>query len=135
MLNLGIFIAANADETEYQMQLKEIRNSKGMTQEEVALALGIPKKTYQNYEREVREADSEILCKLADIYHVTVDELIGRESPEAEGEAELLKMFRKLNANGRARLLEIADDMVLSGKYQKREVSDRSVSSDTVAVA
>lgn len=118
------------------MQLKEIRNSKGMTQEEVALALGIPKKTYQNYEREVREADSETLCKLADIYHVTVDELIGRESSEAEGEAELLRLFRKLNATGRQKLLDLADDMVQSGKYQKKEVQDYSISGfDEAAIA
>lgn len=50
------------------MMLKEYRLKNGLTQEQVADYLGIPKKTYQNYEREVRDADSDVLCALADCY-------------------------------------------------------------------
>lgn len=103
------------------VKLKEFRQKKGMTQEEVANALGIPKKTYQNYEREVREADSSVLCALADLYGVTLDELMGRTTiptgelyaliAEAESQqAELVGIFQGLNASGRALLLAIARD-------------------------
>lgn len=60
------------------MKLKEYGLRQGLTQEEVAKALGMPKKTYQNYEREVREADSEVLCALADLYEISLDDLVGR---------------------------------------------------------
>lgn len=100
------------------MNLKHFRNLKRMTQEEVAAHLGIPTKTYQNYEREVREADSSILCALADLYEVTLDALIGRMPLDESHEAMLLGLFCALNATGRARLVEIADDMVQSRKYE-----------------
>lgn len=100
------------------MNLKYFRNLKRMTQEEVAAHLGIPTKTYQNYEREVREADSSTLCALADLYEVTLDALIGRMSLDESHELVLLELFRSPNATGRARLMEIADDMVQSRKYE-----------------
>lgn len=104
------------------VKLKEFRQKRGMTQEDVANALGIPKKTYQNYEREVREADSSILCALADLYDVTLDELMGRTAipteelhaliAEAESQQdELVGIFQNLNASGRALLLSIARDV------------------------
>lgn len=106
------------------MQLKDIRKANKMTQEEVAQALRIPKKTYQNYEREVREADSAILCQLADLWHVSVDDLMGRTTFENMDEEELIRLFRMLNGKGRQKLIELADDMVMSGKYEKKEVQD-----------
>lgn len=60
------------------MKLREYRLQKGMTQEAVAAHLGIPKKTYQNYERETREPKTDILGTLADLYEITLDELTGR---------------------------------------------------------
>lgn len=100
------------------MNLKHFRNLKRMTQEEVAAYLGIPTKTYQNYEREVREADSVTLCALADLYDVTLDALIGRATLDESYESVLLGLFRALNATGQAHLVEIADDMVQSRKYE-----------------
>lgn len=104
------------------MNFKLCRNRSGMTQEEVAAALGIPKKTYQNYEREVREPDSEVLCALADLYGITIDELVGRvavptDNPSAlvaeavSQQDELVGIFQSLTAEGRALLLSIARDV------------------------
>ena len=112
------------------MKLKEFRRRNGMTQEDVAKALGIPKKTYQNYEREVREADLGVLCALADLYGVTLDELMGRTSTISPGELnaivaevekqqdEIVSIFQVLNADGRALLLSIARDIE---EYMTRE--------------
>lgn len=117
------------------MKLKEIRRSNGLKQKEVALAIDIPLRTYQNYEREEREPDSDVLCALADFYQVTVDELIGRESSETIGESTLLTLFRQLNQYGRIKLIEVADDMVMSGKYEKKDGKNNSVREDREAIA
>lgn len=115
------------------MKLKDIRQANKMTQEEVAKALGIPKKTYQNYEREVREADSVILCKLADLWHVSVDDLMGRSTFEDSDEEIMIQLFRMLDKRGRQKLIELADDLVMSGKYEKKEVQDYPVQQATSA--
>ncbi len=92
------------------MKFKHYRNASGMTQEEVAEALGIPKKTYQNYEYGVREADSDVLCSLADLYGITLDELVGRsvETPDSSHVEELETQYEAMNDDAQQALLVIA---------------------------
>ena len=61
------------------MRLKELRLKKGVTQNEVAIAVGCAKSTYPKYEREEREPDIAALCRLADYFEVTIDYLVGRK--------------------------------------------------------
>lgn len=115
------------------MRLKELRKSRKLTQQNVADFLGIPYKTYQNYEREVREADSTVLCKLADLYGVTLDALYGRQasaqantSPLAQEELEILESFRNLNAQGKSELMNYAAYLLSQDRFQKKEMPDNS---------
>lgn len=59
-------------------RLKQVRKEKGLTQIKAAELLGIPSRTYVAYERSEREANSEMLIKLADFYDVTIDYLLGK---------------------------------------------------------
>lgn len=99
------------------MNFKLFRNRSGMTQEEVAKALGMPKKTYQNYEREVREPDSNVLCSLADLYDVTLDELVGRgcssddEQMQQQEEDYILDLYRSMSGKGRETLAAVAETL------------------------
>ena len=93
------------------MEFKHYRNVNGMTQEEVAEALGIPKKTYQNYEYGVREADSDVLCALADLYGITLDELVGRsaETPTSSSSvSELEMLYSAMSCEAQQTLLIVA---------------------------
>ena len=60
------------------MRLKEIRESKGLTQKEVAEIIGYSEISYAIYENGKRAPDISTLCKLAEYFNVTVDYLIGR---------------------------------------------------------
>ena len=60
-------------------RLKECRKSKGYTQMQVAVYCDISEKTYQNYELMTREPKLEILIKIADLYDVSIDYLVGRK--------------------------------------------------------
>lgn len=62
--------------------LKQLRKDKGLTQQEMANLFGISRGTYAHYEINRREPDAETLSKLADFFGVTVDDLLGRESPQ-----------------------------------------------------
>ena len=112
------------------MQLKALRESRKLTQKDVARFLDIPFKTYQNYEREVREADSDILCKLADLYGVSLDTLFGRQAETTTQEEQdesikaLEEMFYKLNDAGRNELFEYAEYLLSKDKFQKKELQD-----------
>ncbi len=65
----------------------------------------------------------EALASIADYLGCSMDYLLGRSAldvPELdELEQQLVSLSRRLNPEGRERLLETADDMVASGKYKK----------------
>ena len=60
-----------------EMKLRELREQKGVTQKEVATAIGCTATVYSRYEREEREPDISTLCNLADYFEVSTDVLIG----------------------------------------------------------
>lgn len=59
-------------------RLKLCRTEMGYTQLQVAVYCDITEKTYQNYELMTREPKLEILIKIADLYKVSLDYLVGR---------------------------------------------------------
>lgn len=59
-------------------RLKQCRKEKGLTQGKVAIYCDITEKTYQNYELMTREPKLDILIKIADVFHVSLDYLVGR---------------------------------------------------------
>lgn len=59
-------------------RLKELRKEKGFTQAQVAIYCDITEKAYQNYELMTREPRLEIIARIAELYNVSVDYLIGR---------------------------------------------------------
>lgn len=55
-----------------------LRKSKGLSREAVARKLEISARTYERYEKNLRDPDAPLLVKLADFFGVTLDELVGR---------------------------------------------------------
>lgn len=59
-------------------RLKQCRMERGLTQREVAIYCDITEKAYQNYELMTREPKLEVLIRIADVFHVSMDYLVGR---------------------------------------------------------
>ena len=62
--------------------LQQLRKSKRLTQDQIADILEIPKRTYGSWERNERQPDFDMLCKIADYFGVTTDYLLGRTPME-----------------------------------------------------
>ena len=60
-------------------KIRELRNDKNLTQEEVADLLLMHPVVYGRYERGVREIPVWALIKLADYYNTSTDYILGRE--------------------------------------------------------
>jgi repressor LexA len=60
------------------------RTTKGMTQEQVAGLLGVHRTTYNRYEKGLRSPDLETVSKLATIFGVTTDYLLGSKPNEQD---------------------------------------------------
>ena len=102
-------------------QLKTLRKQKGLLQKDVASFLGIDRTTYVKYETGVSEPDNKTLIKLAELFSVSVDYLLGRDTLEnpipynsfiSEHEYRLLEAYRN-NIDMQSavnKLLGISDD-------------------------
>ncbi len=62
----------------FPQRLCELREKRNMTQQQVADCLGIRKATYQGYEYNKYEPKLDKLLQLAELFDVTLDELMGR---------------------------------------------------------
>lgn len=71
--------------------IKSVREHQNMTQKECADTLGITLRAWQTYEQGVSEPKHEILCKIADMFDVTLDYLLGR--PDAKPPADPVEEF------------------------------------------
>ena len=63
------------------MEFENIRNlriDKGYTQKQLGEYLGISQNTYSQYEIGVLNYPIDVLIKLADLYNVSIDYLVGR---------------------------------------------------------
>ncbi|WP_144559589.1 helix-turn-helix domain-containing protein [Shouchella miscanthi] len=65
-------------------RLKEARLKSGLKQIEASKKLGISNGTLSGYERDYRDPDTNILNKMATLYDVSVDWLIGKTNTESE---------------------------------------------------
>lgn len=59
--------------------LKELRTRAGLTQQQLANQLGVTKTVVSYYELHTRTPSPEVLVKLAAIFHVSADYLLGIE--------------------------------------------------------
>ncbi len=59
-------------------RIKELRESRGLSQIELAEAVGRSQSALGTYERGERSPDSELIAKLADFFNVTTDYLLGK---------------------------------------------------------
>lgn len=101
--------------------LKAARKSAGMTQEQAADASGIPVGTIRRWEQGRHEPDIESIIRLAKVYGVTTDTLLGTQFADTsiEGvhvadpdglefdERECLSLFRELDEFQRVAVLSL----------------------------
>ena len=106
------------------MNIKDIRTRKGLTQSEVASALGVSSVVYSRYENGKRQPSIDTLVQMADIFGVTVDYLLGRQDIEGStlSEYELNLLIASRNADERAK--QDALNMLLAHATSKKDASE-----------
>ena len=59
-------------------RIRNLREDNDLTQQQIADMLYTNRRTYAAYENGINSMPPETLCKIADIYHTSVDWLLGR---------------------------------------------------------
>lgn len=63
---------------DFSINLKSLRQSKNLTQKQLATEINASERGIQNYEAGVRKPTYDILIALADYFDVSIDYLVGR---------------------------------------------------------
>lgn len=127
--------------------LKKSRESKGFTQNQVAEILGISDGTYKNYEQGKREPNGDMIVKLANLYNVTTDYLLGRDDTSPNPvemlsndklEQSLIDGYFKLPKEVRIKILEMivgAVELTQQDKAPKIDVTYSKIYADEGGVS
>lgn len=93
--------------------LKDARKRSGITQREAADEASIALGTLRRWEQGVNEPDAESLVRLADLYDVTVGQLLGVPEGAPAGlsadEQRLLDLYRSTDDRGRLAIMCVAE--------------------------
>lgn len=98
----------------FQTKIKELRNEKNLSQLDIAQITGFAKNTICAWEKGRAQPNFETLIKLADVFEVSIDYLLGRENDFGivkvkneltTGEETLLGYYRKLNEHDKHKVL------------------------------
>lgn len=111
----------------FRENLRYLRQRNHWTQEQLGDLLRKSRVTVTKWETGDNEPLMGTVKELADLFGVTTDELIGDALPgtptddmaHGEGERRLLRLYRQLNDEGQAHLLDLADTFAASGKYRR----------------
>lgn len=71
-----------------ELRLTQLRLEKGWTQERVARFIDVSNFAYISWETEARVPTLRNLVKLADLYNVSIDYLVGRSSKRGVGDEQ-----------------------------------------------
>ena len=104
--------------------LKHLRKSKGLTQEELALQLGVVRQTISKWEKGLSVPDSEMLIELSEQFNVPVSALLG-DTIEPTDKEDMVKILSEK--------LALINEQLANAAERKRKIT-RSLSFAGIAV-
>lgn len=113
--------------------IKAAREKQGLTQQECADLFDVKLRAWQTYEQGVSEPKFEVLCKIADLFGVTTDYLLGREpAPDPfadlnlnkESEEDVIDKYMSLPPNIRACLMDVLLQLSDAAKQRQNAPSE-----------
>lgn len=87
-------------------EMRCLRQKRGMTQQELAVLLGVSVSAIQKWERGQAEPNARTLQRMADIFGVSMDELCGRTPPETNISV-MTRAFRQMTPEEQEKLIAV----------------------------
>lgn len=124
--------------------IKAAREKQGLTQQECADLFDVKLRAWQTYEQGVSEPKFEVLCKIADVFGVTTDYLLGREpAPDPfanlglceESEEDVINKYMSLPPNIRACLMDVLLQLADAAKQRQNAPSEEDTPGSKLSVS
>ena len=84
-------------------EIRRLRKAAGLNQVSFADKIGVSQSTVASWENGTRRPDLDLLCKMAELFHVSVDEILGRKPNDDED--ELWKLREQLRRDPERHIL------------------------------
>lgn len=98
----------NVPYIEFGQRLKELRKKEKMSRDDLAQRCGVAGSTINNYERGLRIPYADTAVKMAQIFNMSVEELLGGPNPALMmAQAEALEQMRSINGKKGADRLQL----------------------------
>lgn len=124
MYNIFCMGKNNSDVTTGK-RIANLRTKEGLTQKELSVKIDIPWTMLSDYERGKTRINENILRKLASVFHISVDELLGVKSSSKTEKEHSLKIMRrmkeieKLPLSKQKFILQTIDSLIRDAKASK----------------
>lgn len=107
-------------------RIATLRDRMGWTQDQLSKLLGISRAALSHYEKNRREPDFKTLTKLADIFHVSIDYLIGRtNNPTSHLDKEIRNFADQVDLSDEEILKRFS--LVVDGRQLSMEEAKRFI--------
>lgn len=93
----------------FSERLKELRKAKGVTQKNVADAIGVAERGIRRYEAGDVTPGFDVITALAEYFKVSTDYMLGVVTNPDSFEQELVNIFHGLDTNERNALIKFAE--------------------------
>lgn len=113
-------------------QIKKLRIAKNLTQSELSRRVNVTKATISAYENDTRQPSYRVLIKIAQLFNVSIDNLLGYSSKyvidvtdlnqhQRNTIGEIVKMYKMQNyiCEKHNYLYDIAEEMVRDNNHEK----------------
>ncbi len=111
---------------EYGQRIAALRDRQRWTQEELSKKLGISRAALSHYEKNRREPDYDTLNKLADVFQVSIDYLMGRTNdPERLLDADVREFSDRLELSDEAILEKFS--LTIDGRKLTKDEAKRFI--------
>ena len=105
--------------------IKKIRKDKGLQQKQVALELNVDQSNYNKIENGKREPSIDLLNKLANLFGVSVDDILNPDKDlpkeitiEDKTTLEKVRLIEELNEDDRNIIYKMIDKMLTNKKFK-----------------
>ena len=110
----------------FQDRLQKLREQHGYSVKEAAAAMHLPYTTYNNYEKNTREPNGEILCRIAAFFSVSLDYLLGATSMHSNQtvspeEQAVYTKLQALDSHGKRLVSMVLEEEYIRCQSQKQE--------------
>ena len=109
-------------------EIRRLRKASGLNQVSFADKMDVSQSTVASWENGTRRPDLDALCRIADLFDVSLDELLCRKQSSADpltpSESELISIFRDLNDKGQAVMMATAQSLATNPDMRKGSVSN-----------